>query len=835
MRILSLLLCLLIGNSSLLAETTKEEKRLLKFGQDAMSDHLYDLAETKFQDLLNQFPQSEYRDEATWLLAKSRLNQGRWYDAVTLLEARLPNVAATWQDDYYFIIGEAQLKGEIGEEALKTYQNLMVRFPKSKYLAEARLGVGRALLQQQKFEAAQEILRTFQKEDRELVAKSTLYLGTSFVLQKKYDQAAELFNRLIKEERNTTIGFQAIYALGEMELDRKQLESARSKFEALAKSEIPEAQGIVPLALFRIGQAEAATNNWLVAARNYEEAFRKSDDSSFRLQCVRELSEVYLRSDKAESLVDKLKGWAESNSKTRLGESLQLEICALWQKAGKRDQSIEAFQNYFEKYPDGFFIDLAYLQRGRVFLEDKKYETASSDFQKAIERARTPQLQSEAWLRLGDLRFEQLQYATAAVAYMKSAQVKSADAATIEKAYYQAANAYFEAGGNAEVLRVYSNYTAQFPDGKFGPEFLLIVAKVNRRAGDFQKVSEAYKTLLDRYENSSHAPKTWVMYAESLFSLGKCKDSIDVSTAFVEKYPKSEFKSEALLNRARCLERLEQFDLALAEFEMLAKTYPKTSIGSEARFWLGCYFDRQKNYAKSQEQFELLRKGASPQDPLIPEATYLAALAAYRLGQNKEDASHLLENLVKQYPTSPWVFDARFLYGDILTERGKFQDALLIFEDLSKKDDPINKAHPADRVLEAHGRRGQCLRQLKRYDDANQAFKMILDAPKAEASLRNQAYVELGKTYEVVGDSERALENYLAPLYGINLVIKEPEAREYFWVCKGGFEAVRLLEGQKKWKGVAGVLKRMIDSNLSCRKEAEERLKRLKTEHADAN
>ena len=85
------------------------------------------------------------------------------------------------------------------------------------------------------------------------------------------------------------------------------------------------------------------------------------------------------------------------------------------------------------------------------------------------------------------------------------------------------------------------------------------------------------------------------------------------------------------------------------------------------------------------------------------------------------------------------------------------------------------------------------MRQLKKYDDALAAFKLILDSPKADASLRNQAYVENGKIYEGMTDSKHALENYLAPLYERSTENALPEGREFFWVCKGGFEAVKLL------------------------------------------
>ncbi len=818
------------------AEVGKDENRLFKSGQKMMEDNLYELAEKQFQELLKEFPQSDFREETVWLLAKARLKQGRWAEATDLLEMQLASVSEAWQDDYLFLMGEAQLKGEIFDAAFKTYQNLAGRFPKSKYVMEAKYGMAQALLQQQKFEAAEEILHILQKEGRgELASKASLSLGISLVLQKKYDKASELLTPL--SERKNAVGFQALYALGEMAFERKQNDLAHRHFETITKSDRTEAYGIAPPALFRLGRIEAIANNWVAAADNYEQAFRKSDDASFRLKCVDELLEVYLQLTKVDALADKLKSWAGENSKTRLGEALLLQVGMLWQRAGKQEQAAEAFQIFFEKYPEGSFKDRAHYQFGGVLFEDKKYEAAAVEFQKAAEAAeknKNSQLQADAWLKLGDLNFGREQFDAAISAYIKCTQVKGADISKTEPAFYQAANANFKAGHFPEILKLYTGHQTQYPNGKLIPEFLLLVAETHRRMNEPQKVAEDYKKILDKYPSSSYVPVAWVEYSRSLYTLNKFKEAVQEVDAFVEKYEKHELVPKAMMIRALSFERLEQTEQAVKEFESLANKYPKTPVAVEAQFWLGTYFDRKKNYAEAQKQFELLQKN-NKTHPKAAEATYFAARAAYHLGQNKNDAVKLIEILFNEYPNSPWVFDGYLLHGTILIESQKFTDALLVFDELIKKYGETKDPYLEEKILEVHGQRGECLRQLEKNEEAVAAFKTIVNSPKADAASRNQAYVELAKTYENMGDLTLAQKNYLQPLYEWNPKSASPQEREFFWVCKGVFESVRLLEARKDWKGAAGVLKRAIKENFPCRKEAEERLKKLQTAHADAN
>jgi TolA-binding protein len=817
------------------AELSREEKRLLSFGKKALEDRLNEMAAAQFEKLLNQFPQSEARDEASWLLARARLNAGDWQGAQIAAEAVIPSAGPDWQDALYLLLGEAQLRGGLGEAAEKTFDTLGRNFPKSRLLPDARYGMARALAQQRRFDAAQESLRALQKESRkEIASQATLSLGICLAQQKKYDEAAQVLARLAKDEAKAGVGFQATLALGEVELERKLTESAKARFESIARSDNPEARSIAPSARLRLGEIEAAAGNWAAAATQYEQAFRTSTDSSFRLRCVDALTGAYLKLDKPRALADRLGEWAGDAKGTPLGEALLLQVATLWKRAERRDQAIQAFQDFFEKYPNGAWNDRAHLQLGWVFLEDKKHESAAAEFQKAADRARDPQVQAEALMKIGDVNLERQQFEAAAAAYAKVPQVRGADPALAENALYQGASAWLRAGKPAEVARLQAAYAAAFPAGRFGAEFLLLSADAARRQGQPARATEALKSLLDQFPNSPVTPRAWLDYAESLHAAGRSKEGAEAAAAFLEKFPRHELAPRAALVRAHCVEHTDSPEKAVPEFEAVVKAYPRSPSSVEAQFWLGAHYDRIRNYAKAQEQFELLRKGA-PAHPLAPEATYFAARAANRLGLDKNDARRLIEALVKEYPESPWVPEAWFLYGDILAERGKFQEALKVFEDLVK---PVEAGKPQplpERVLEAQGRRGQCLRQLKRNEEALAAFKAILDSPKADAALRNQALVELGKTHEAMGDLTKALECHLAPLYEKPAPSGTPEGREFYWICRGGLEAERILENQKDWRGAARVLRRMIDAKLPCRTEAEERLRRLQAEHAPAN
>jgi len=818
-------------------EPTREESRFIEVGRKKMEDRLYEQAESDLRALLAQFPQSEFREEAMWLLARCLFKQGRLVESIELLETQRAVTGDAWQDDYLALLGEAQLKSGRGDAALKTYETLLTRFPLSNLAPHARYGMARAWLQQGNFESAEAILRVLQDDPNPgLASQARLALGASLILQKKFDPAFELLTLIAREEKDGSTRLEALFALGEMEMERERYATARPHFESVAKNDRPEAQHLLPMALFHLGRIEEVAQNWTAAAKHYENAFRKGDDPSHQLKCVDRLTGIHLKLGKPEVLAEMLKQWADDHEQTRLGEALLLEIGIVWRRAGQGDQAIVAFQQFFKKYPAGHLTDRAHFNFGWVFLDDKKYESAASEFVQAAEAAvqsRNPDLQADAWLKVGDLQLDQQKSAEAAEAYARAAQVKGADPAKTEQGLYQAALANSRAGKATDVLALQAIHTTQYPGGKYATEFLLLVADAHRRLGDMTRVAETYKIILDRNPESPHAAETWLGHAQALFSVDKFKDAYERFSLFQERYPKHELTPRALLGRAQCLDRMDQTDKALRELESLVQNHPKTSAAAEAQFWLGAHFDQNKRYDLAQEKFEILCRNF-PDHPLAPEATYFAARAAFRLGQKDEDIGRLLRALNDRYPNSPWIFDGRLLDADLQTRKGRFQEALLIFDDLARAYEKASTLELATRMLDVHGRRGECLRQLKRYNDAIAAFKIIVESPKADAALRNQACVELGKTYENAQNLIEAVGWYLKPLYEPAPAGAARQERDSYWVCKGALAAVGIYETQKNREAAAGILKRIISSNLACRKDAEDWLKKLQPEHAAA-
>ena len=182
---------------------------------------------------------------------------------------------------------------------------------------------------------------------------------------------------------------------------------------------------------------------------------------------------------------------------------------------------------------------------------------------------------------------------------------------------------------------------------------------------------------------------------------------------------------------------------------------------------------------------------------------------------------------MKKFPQSNWRCDARFGQGDALSELGKFDDALLVFEALTKEFPDCSLTG------EAWGRKGDCQYSLSRYDDALISYRKALDAAK-DSGTRNQALFKLGQTFEVQKKFDDAIQQYTKALYETTAVPTSNSPVERFWSCKAARAAAGLKEQQNQWSDAITLYIRLGELCPDLKELADDHIRKLKTPHPEA-
>lgn len=216
---------LLIGGCTVRPADKASPGELMLLGQEDLRAERYENARQAFQRLLREYPDSNHRREALLNLADS------YYKGEEYIEARvqyaeyvqLYPVSQQTARAYYFLgmsdfnrILDPDQEQTVTRDALKNFEELVRRFPRSEFAAQAKekiqalrdrlarhhLFIARFYLTKGKRVSAiprlMEVVKGFPDQPG-LRAEAMYYLGESYWMEESFQKAGEAYRNLIKE------------------------------------------------------------------------------------------------------------------------------------------------------------------------------------------------------------------------------------------------------------------------------------------------------------------------------------------------------------------------------------------------------------------------------------------------------------------------------------------------------------------------------------------------------------------------------------------------------------------------------------------------------------
>lgn len=313
------------------------------------------------------------------------------------------------------------------------------------------------------------------------------------------------------------------------------------------------------------------------------------------------------------------------------------------------NETIKAFDEYLQKYPDSDRNDEAYDYLVKVYMTTKNYGEALTSMDKI--KNKTPQIerayQRVAWLRGlelvkqlktleafhwfdASLKYKMYNSKIAAECLYWKAEVSyrmgeydaaialynqfllspgSGTSQYFGKAYYNIAYAYFELDKYDEAsdwFRKFVNQSSQMD---------AYVADANNRIGDCFFLNRNYAKAAEFYAKSAAAKRFDADYAlyQQAFVFGllnKNKEKADLLMELKNDWPTSDYSDDALYELARAKVRLNRQNEAINLYNELAEGYPQSSYAAKSLLQIGQlnynkkkYKEAIKNYKKVVEKY----------------------------------------------------------------------------------------------------------------------------------------------------------------------------------------------------------------------------------------
>ncbi len=605
-------------------------------------------------------------------------------------------------DRVYYQIARAYEQGGDLESALKTLDELVLKYPKTSYLAEAQFRRGELLFTTRDYAKAEQAYATVLKGDAQGAFQDrALYMqGWSLFKQGKVEEAlGSFFGVLDVKVANRAGGAELDSLEGLTRADRELVEDTFR---------------VTSLSLANLQGAESIPTYMTTDTRR-----------SYEFRVYQQLGELYIRQERTKDAADALGAFAKKAPLHAQAPQLQARVIDIYQSAGFATLALDAKKDYVSRYgadsefrkanPEGWasaqpLVKMHMAELARHYHALAQKSKASADYQEAVKWYRAylssfpgdPEAAQNNFL-LAELLYEDKRFNEASVEYEKAAyqypqHPKSADAgysallsyAAMEKSAAPAEVPALQRTSVDSALR----FGKAFPADTRTPTVLTntaeklfalrderaagvaqqvlaleppappaqrrvawtVVAHTAFEAGAFDRAERAYVEVLALTpEKEAGRPDLVERVAASVYkqgekarAAGQLREAVGHFNRVATVAPLSAVRATAQFDAAAALIALKDWDGAARTLEDFRTRYPKHPLQAEVGGKLAVAYMEKGNWSQAAGEFE--RAAASSSDPKVARAALWQAAELHEKGGARAPAAKTYERYLKLYP-----------------------------------------------------------------------------------------------------------------------------------------------------------------------------------------
>lgn len=553
----------------------------------------WDAATKAYERLSNEAPNSAFAPFGQYQLAAVYVGQGKLEKAALIFITIGDDQNATppMQMDALYRAGESYDKLGWHEAAVRSYEKLKTRFPKSDYARRADYGLAWSLYRSGKYDQAITSINAFVKQYPNSKLKNGLdYLkGNCYLKKKDHPKAESLFQAVIDQHPGTEHARQAQYKMAISLIEHDQGAAAR--------------EILIPMTRVKPANATTGDATFLLAtlhmdAQEYAEA---------ALQFLRVVEQYPNSEFHVESLY-------------KLGESYAL--------TGDLKQSALTFEQFARENADHILALEAVFHSADAYFQQKNYEQALVRFEHVARDAKQSRFREEAMYRMA-ISYYNLKNFTAGKAAFNSLLKDFPESRYQAEAHYRIGDfLLYEKNNAVDAIEHFKKVTNKFPKSPFKSRALKGIAVAHYTMKDFDGAVEVFYRLITNHTDFPLDATTYEWVGQHLFDREEWKQSTDVFTALInhiKDYPNPE---RIQLKLGEAYTALDNPKKALEAYAWIQEYAPKTLSAHESTFRTAGVYEKQ---GKTDRAIELYEQAA---DAAMNDT---AAQARFRLGEIFEE------------------------------------------------------------------------------------------------------------------------------------------------------------------------------------------------------
>jgi tetratricopeptide (TPR) repeat protein len=785
------------------ADPTDDEKNALHNAEQSYKDGAFDLTNNRVAALLRKYPKSELTAQAELLQARALYQLGRSDAALTALNLPPDQVPDSLRADTLFWQAESLLDLGKWSDAEQKYRALLALPDSADHADAANLGLAWALFEQGRETDALPLIQALIKDKGDTPAgqQAQLLLAKIDLAKKQFTDAIAGLEMLLAASPEKGVAFETEYWLGETYAANGQPAQAVTAYQKITGDPQAFPKRTVALAFLGLGRAQSALLQNDQAMLAYEQTYRLTENAATQLDAFRAYLECARASGQLPEAVATLQEFAKTSDVSAPGALFA--IGSVLAEDHEDDKAIGILESLLVAYGQSPWVSSANEQLGQLYARTGKVDQAVKALQNCIATSTDSALVRTAHFQLGYVLLKQAHdYAGAATQF---ALVSDGTDSSAENAAYNFLLAQASLNKIDAFTKAEADFEKRFPTSGYLKSIALAKGQLLANAGKTDDAKAVYQKAVATPGGGPDQLALLNALADLQYQTGDLEGKLTTCAMIVKQFPNNALAAaqQGILVSYE-LKKLneDQVEQALVA---LAQKYNNAPGAPEAYFRLGEFYFYREDYVRAQDAFQQLTANY-PTSTYADNANFFAGRAAFA-HQDYAAARTLLEKVPDASPLKP---DARLWEGRVYQQQLNFDQANTFYDAVLATE----KTGP--RFVEASLLKGQCLVALGPQDPGNYTaaaatFEQILKNKEGTIADRNEAAVREAECLEKLGRTDDAMALYLDVLYGREAGddATSPSPPEFSWQIKAGWEAGRIRESQKDWRGAIEVYRRL--------------------------
>jgi TolA-binding protein len=720
-----------------IGESYSEENKLseaIAFLEDAVTDKknnkyadysIYTLATVyektgDFENAVRNYDKllTEYRNSPLAVSAQIRIGicyfKLKDYQS-SILELKNP-VLSNLPEDLYseslYILALSNYRVQQYEESEKIYNEIIERFPDSKLFRDAQYGLAWTLFQQKKYDNAFTVFDFLSNDTDSIASKSFYWKGESKRYAGKNSEAFEIYRQFLEKYPNHSLRDEVQYQIGALYFNNNNVDLA-SRY--LISSSGAQDVDVRARSLTILGEIELSKKQYNTA-RNYFEpvVLSAQNNSEIKNRALFGLSIAFYNLALYSESIDKLLEISTNNSGFET-QKVNFYLAENYFANGNYSEAINRYNNAFGD--DESINSQALYGKAYSYFNSADYQNAALQFSDFVKKYSRDQRAMDARLRLADSYYGSKNYAQASNIYRELFKNESSEIST-PYANYQYAQALYKSGRVNEAITEFTQLQVKYPDSEYSEGSLFTVAWIYFQQGNFNESIVRYREVLSKYPNTNLQPVVLYSIGDAYFNLAKYDSAISNYQYVITRFPGSgyifdavngiQFSYVAMGTPERAITFIDEFVTRNPNSRNVDQIFFKKG---EIQYGLKQYENAQLSYREFVARF--------PKSDLVPDAYYWIGKSSQNLNQF-EEAIFNFDRVFREFKSSEIAAASILEIGNIHRSMGDYVNAIVAY------DRGINELNLSPRIPEILFNKGNTLVQMDKFSEAYEVFDEVV-------------------------------------------------------------------------------------------------------------